>query len=728
MDDDGNIDEAITTAPVSEDASADVAIVDDMGLQSDGTGIVGDTLRVSYGSTFGTPSSVTWYRNGSVVNASGTGNSPIALTLQITAARGAGTYMATVVSDGKTYTTNEIIITNKEEQAEILAFTLEDDYTDGNFITYDSDDDTVIATLTLSKNYVGTVQIWKSTDSKYSTEIDTFTTVTGAPGANADATNTNGNDNGAAALINGAATNFQMTSRTAGGALGWYNPDGTVTYKVVLNDGIKTRGQDYVATFDQDSFSNDSPRTGTANVSEEATVPYVKAIDEIAVTKVANGTAPEVTFYGEDGNVLGWYGTAVAATTLATAGIDKCGIYGSKIMTNDKTTSGLTENTTNTGCALRKGVWTSNAPAGNDAFWFAYVTTKKGIFAEGAETIVSEAVPNAQDAATTIQLVENKDTATSAEVQFTNLRTPGTVYIVRGYYQETAGNTTNAAWDVDHYTTPANIYTAFDVNDPNTYVAKATVATGAEKAVVSNAISKWQAVKGTPTTDGAQEKWEGNNYIAVFIPDDQTNYGMVYTDGKTSTGAAGDAFNDTFTVNATTEGDRSGVTINQKLTKYALNTLTNNGGTVLSSAAAGFKDVGGVITGAGAAAAATAKLILVKDQFGTEIDTDTSDATWDKTWTFEKTNSEGVTDNVLTLAWDADNGNDGATTVGDKITIAAQNPNAGGAAMTLFAADETYTAKTGTDQTITLTVVTPGAGTAATPSVDTTTTFKLSIS
>ncbi len=124
--------EAATTVPVTEDASSDVSIIDVMGLQEDGTAIVGDRLRVSYGSSFGTPTAVSWYRNGSVVDTASVGDGVAnMINFDITPALGAGTYKATVVADGKTYETNEIIVTTKESQAKITAFSIEDDYTDG---------------------------------------------------------------------------------------------------------------------------------------------------------------------------------------------------------------------------------------------------------------------------------------------------------------------------------------------------------------------------------------------------------------------------------------------------------------------------------------------------------------------------------------------------------------------------------------------------------------------
>ena len=491
-DDEGNTDEAVTSAPVKADASSDVSIVDEMGLQSDGTGIIGDTLRLSYGVTFGTPTAITWYKNGAAIVTWGSGNGNLnndgGIKLNVDASRGTGTYQATVVADGLTYTTNELIITNKEEEAEILAFTLEDDYTDGTAITYDTADKTAVATITLKKNYDGKLAIYKATDNKYKGVIDSVYTQTTAATKAAKtyvATAAGGENTGiignGTVLTTDQATNYQVENLvTPDASVGHINADGTVTYKFVVDDGILTRGQQYVAVFDQASLTGDTPGTGVANVFETpATAPYVTAPAQIAVTKVSAGNYPEISFQDEDGATLAWFGEA--SKQLSTSGIDKGEIYYAKSKLNDPkkgTKQGVNIAVANN---IEKGVWKSDVKAAAvvDAYWFAEVTTKKGIFGENAATLTSEAVPVAQKAASTINLVESATTATTGTVKFTNLRASGTVFVVRGLKYRSEENKRINAWDEDYSLTPAAIFKAYEAGIADAIVGKADVEAGA---------------------------------------------------------------------------------------------------------------------------------------------------------------------------------------------------------------------------------------------------------
>ena len=196
-----------------------------MGLQSDGTAIIGDVLRVSYGVTFGTPSAVSWYKNGSVVHTASIGDGvDNMLNFEITAAEGAGTYTATVVAGGITYQTNEIVVTTAEEAAEIIDFYIEDDYTDGTDIDYDTKDTKAIATVVLKKNYDGKILIYKENDNKFKGAIDKIATSTDvaeeATKYYVDA-DENGGDHaigGGSVLTTDQATNFQVSNLATYGA------------------------------------------------------------------------------------------------------------------------------------------------------------------------------------------------------------------------------------------------------------------------------------------------------------------------------------------------------------------------------------------------------------------------------------------------------------------------------------------------------------------------------
>ena len=548
-DEDGNTAVSDETARVTADKSEDVKIIDKMGLQSDGTAIIGDRLALSYGVTFGTPTAITWYKDGSVLKTWSSGNSGNdglnqdgGLYKDVKAGDGAGTYSATVVAEGVTYTTNEIVVTTAEEAATITGFYFEDDYTDGTDIVYNTKDNKAVATVTLKKNYDGKLIIYKANDNKFKGKIDTVNTSTTV--ATSDTKTYVSTDEGGkgaeirsgSVLTTDQATNFQVENlETAGAAVGHINADGSVTYKFVVDDGVLTRGQDYVVAFDQASVVGDTPGTGIANVFEdEATVPYVEEPAAIAVTKVSAGNYPEVSFVDEDGNTLQWFGESTKQ--LSTSGIAEGEIYYATSKLNDPKKG--TKQGVNIALAgnVEKGVWKSNVKAANiiDAYWFASVTTTKGIFGEAAVTLTSEAVPVAQKSADTINLVEDSTTATSGTVKFTNLRAGGTVYIVRGLKERTEDGKGDDNWDgTDYFSTPANVFKAYEAGINEAIVGRTTVEAGDASVTVAQTIDEFETKAEDGPDDALGEDTAGyfpvNNYIAVFVPDDEDNYGMIYT-------------------------------------------------------------------------------------------------------------------------------------------------------------------------------------------------------
>ena len=604
---------AVTTSPVANDATSDVSIIDVMGLQSDGTAVVGDRLRISYGATFGTPTAATWYKDGAVLTTASVGDGVAnMINLDITPARGAGTYKATVVADGKTYTTNEIIVTNKEEQAVIKEFTIEDDYTDGSDIDYRTTDARAVVTVTLSKNYVGNIQLWKKSDSKYSAAIDNLVTDDTAVAAwVTSASQRNGAQaDGSSILTSDQATNYTVENCRNGYGLGHINADGTVTYKFVANAGL-TRGTEYVVTFDQSSITTDTPGTGTANVFATAVAaPYVIAPAKIAITKISNGNAPEITFQDAEGKTLQWLGkparTAVAGTTLArgasntlaATAFDTAAVYANTVKANDPTAATVTALSPGigTGNTLVSGVWTGGAYAGSTAYWFAKVTAPAGIYGKDAITLTSEAVPVAQDAASQMNLVQDKDTATSAVVSFSNLRCDGTVYIIRGKAYGTNGAT-------DYISTAENIYAGYNAVEGEMVSGSAQVSAGTASVTVPNAIGKYTGITGTGT------EGSGDNYIALFVPADEANYGRIYTDNYSATAAGVTGFNENSKVIGTADGgqndDSCGVQITQAPTSLKYDA---NGTDVISN------------DGADTLTITTSKIIAY-DQFGDKVTT-----------------------------------------------------------------------------------------------------------
>lgn len=254
----------------------------------------------------------------------------------------------------------------------------------------------------------------------------------------------------------------------------------------------------------------------------------------IAVTKVSAGNYPEISFVDEDGNTLAWFGETTH--NLSTSGIDKGEIYYATSKLNDPEKGTKQGVAINTAGNVEKGVWKSNVKAAAiiDAYWFASVTTKKGIFDKDAVTLTSEAVPVAQKSADTINLVEDSTTATSATVKFTNLRADGTVYIVRGLKERTEAGKGTDTWNgTDYYSTTANVFKAYEAGINEAIVGKEDVEAGAASVTVAQTISEYEtnAAANPDTALGANTAgyFPVNNYIAVFVPDDEDNYGMIYT-------------------------------------------------------------------------------------------------------------------------------------------------------------------------------------------------------
>ena len=653
-----------------------------MGLQSDGTAIIGDRLALSYGVTFGTPSAITWYKDGSVLKTWSSGNSGQeglnqdgGLWKDVDAGDGAGTYSATVVAEGVTYTTNEIVVTTAEEAAEIIGFKIEDDYTDGTDILYDTKDPKAVATVTLKKNYDGKIAIYKANDNKFKGAIDTAKTSTAVAtqATKYYVADEKGGENNAIAgnsvLTTDQATNFQILNlSTADAAVGHINADGSATYKFQVDDGVFTRGQNYVVVFDQASVVTDTPGTGIANVfDEEATVPYVEAPAAIAVTKVSVGNYPEVSFVDKDGNTLAWFGETTK--NLSTSGIDKGEIYYAKSKLNDPEKGTKQGVKINTDKNVEKGVWKSDVKAAVnddkyiDAYWFASVTTKKGIFGKDAVTLTSEAVPTAQKSADTINLVEDSTTATSATVKFTNLRADGTVYIVRALKERTEDGKYINEWDGDYYSKPEYVFKAYEAGINQAIVGKETVKAGAASVTVAQAIDEY--VTNADDRPNAALGGAGktgyfpiNNYIAVFVPDDEDNYGMIYT--------ASGFLNATTKEDSTKSDDSQGLTLGQVATtaKYT-KTLPD-------------VDVHtGVANGTGYITVTDTGLIAY-DQFGKKMSTAqgktdaTSVTVTDKTVTTEERGVGSFTvdpDGIITVRLDLASGATNAIDKGDGFTI-----------------------------------------------------------
>ena len=669
---DGNTATSTATKAVgAPDYSKDVTIVDDYGLQSDGTAAIGDRLSLAYGSDFGSPKAITWYFNEKVDQATTTeGGNLGGLVHFADPANGAGVYYAVVTdAQGNSYkTSNSITVSNKEDAAVIESFTIEDDYTDGTDILFNTADTKAVVTVTLAKNYQGTFRLYAASDTNYATPLATDTMRTSITAATRTAAQqvavATGADERAVLCTTMPTKKNVLEAVTAGEGFGFIANDGKVTYMWQLDDTGVTRGTDYVLTFDQASITTDTPGGGIANVSDEVTAPYVEAPSAYAITSIANGSQAKITFYDENGDVAYWMHSTVAAA-LGNIGLATADVYGNK---SDSVKDG-TKLAAGGALAHTKGVLTT-AYYGSTTYAYNYAEMKTvaGIFGPKSATWTTETALLAQDAADSVSILQKKGSPNTATVKFSNLRTSGTLYI-------TSGIKTGAA-------TTATVFAGFDPANSSTYEAKVPVAAGTSELDVENAI---QAINATPGR---------NLYLAIFIPDDADNYGAIYTnDAEDNTGATS-AVNWTGATAQTAGTKGCPLYVKAELAKFKL------GGTAST------------ITGSTATTnAAASKYFLAVDQFGDNMAFAATMAINAGAGTgVDMTDTEPTIDAGVTGKLEVANGA-AAVTEGVACGLITFTPSG---AVTIANGTKTWTLKLVTGQTVTVKTKTAGAANAAT--------------
>jgi len=481
-----------------------ITVTDDFGFQTDGSALIGDRLRVNIPVELGTMSDIVWYCDGQAMTTTTTQQ------IGVTALAGrAGEYYAVAItSKGTTYKSNTVKVVATEGKATITSFTLEDvlDAEDpvapATYIDYDPKDDHAVATVVLKKAYDGTFGIFKESDSKLVQRVDTVGTAYTENGAGAWATGFSFEDvqknNKQTVIVAGAAGNRGYAYRDF--------KTGETTYKFTVQ-GL-TRGEKYVVAFDQADIADDSFGKGKENKFETAAeAPYLPEIDAVKLQSVSDGSAPKLAIYGKDDAALTWIASD-GAKGIAGVGLASVKFF-SNTVKDTKTGTELVNGTTKTNvCSVKDGVITSGETAGTAAFWYATIKTKKGIYGKDAVEKTSEIKDVAQATAEEMNLTQDATTASSAVVAFKNLRADGTVYVF--------ANDQNGA------TSLANAAAAFDKTNSATYTNSAAVKKGDAKVVITDVIANLADV---PTR---------TDYAAIFIPDDETNYGQVATTIKTA--------------------------------------------------------------------------------------------------------------------------------------------------------------------------------------------------
>ena len=721
----------LTAAVAGEDKSAEVSIIDAYGLQSDGTGIVTDRLELTYGASFGTPTAVTWYRDGAVVATAGGNtyqnmNLDGGLFLNVSAARGTGNYKAVVVANNQTYETNEIVISSKEDQAVIESFTVEDDYTDGTDVVYNTTDTRAVATVTLSKNFQGKFSIYKKTNTKFTgLAVDTMVTAANDPALSASdsvALTAAGAGDGASILTANAGSNYDVLNmrNPAGGAaapqgegLGYIARDGKVTYKwVISNTGNTTgltRGEEYVLVFDQKSKADDNIGSGNENKFETAvTAPYVKAPAKAELSKAAKNAAVEITFKDADDNVMTFMGMQTPIVGLTNiAGKTSSDIY-SATKTGVELKDATKKSNNNALGQIKAGVWTTSTEvSGTDAFWFANLVFNKGVYGKDEITVRTADKQVAYDAATGVSVSYSKTAPKDIKVSFGNLRADSTVYLVALLDDDgaVAAKTTATVSDETAEAAFKRIY-----EDKTQAIASADVTAGTGDYTFTGAIqgvtmgddngSGHSTAAGT--TDINDHK-NGNSYIAVVVPEDATNYSPTYSSSANPGDTAG---------SWTAAGN--GVDISPVLTSYKL--------VGKCEFTTGKSYVAETSSPAAAFANATDTAIVAVDQFGGEMTSNNVEATTAVNMTLDNPTVAYAQTNVMTLqtARSVYDGTD-ADSAPDYPTYSVITLAKGGATATINKG-EAYTLKLSTGQTIKI-VATSADGTPVA-----TATWKISIS
>ena len=460
----------------------------------------------------------------------------------------------------------------------------------------------LVATVTMDKNFQGAFKLYKESDKKYKTLIDQMGTSAGTPAGDPATVASAGA--GDSKLVASAPSNYNTVKKTTGSGLGYIAPDGTVTYKWTV-DGVGgtgglTRGENYVLVFDQTSKVNDNIGSGTENKFDEAvTVPYVTKPEAIAITKAAKNAPAEITFYtdAEATEVATFMGMQTALNGAAAVGAKATSaIYSATktgVATKDATKQGAAMGNTS---SLKAGVWTSaTTVGGTDAFWFASLDFKKGIYGKDEFTLRSKDQQVAYDAATAATISYKTSAPKDVKVSFGNLRTNSTVYLVALNDADgaTLGETTPTVSDE----LPSAAFRRAYEDLENESITSAAVEAGTGEYTFEGVIN------GITTGSAGTGKKAGNSYIAIVIPDDEANYSPCYTGSTITTGGPG-----------TWKAGATAVTDGVADVKATLTTYKVAGKGKITGKTASYADVA-------AFAAATDTGLLGVDQFGNEMKT-----------------------------------------------------------------------------------------------------------
>ena len=531
------------------DQSAEVSLTDLNGLQADGTALTTDTLQIVFGSNFGTPTTVAWYRDGSVVKVI-TNNLTTAAFQMDPATDGTagelteGEYYAVVTNQNdESFTTNSIIVgtgvtgvlsdlsvNDNYDQLQDVTTLMKNGTTPSatQFATLPETNTTVstgsVINFKLNKDYEGDLYI---VDAEYA---DTYENMI------AHATVVNDLDSASVTAVtkekdfvdtklDEAIDNVVVGTAAVAGLSYTNKKTGEVSYKLVGSLGANnamTRGHEIVAIFDQDGSVKAGTTIDDWDVYDMATVPYLYAPDTLEVTDAQTATTTrgwrlQASFYGIQAAWLSNYNDGAALGTALASGVnttnnnitthlyaeqDGSGLDGT-VFTTDAGLTVLGKSSTTTAAALNATAnkyFGANGGTAQTNYVYGTMTIKKGIVSEEEVTLYTEYCSVVDDVAESATLSYDVTNPTGFTLQLSKLRAPATAYLV---------GTNNVT------TTTAAALTAalanFDSANATTYVDTYDLSQGQTSATFVGSVEELKSATG-----GA--------YTVVIIPDDTASY------------------------------------------------------------------------------------------------------------------------------------------------------------------------------------------------------------
>ena len=516
---------------VKEEANV-VALVDKNGLQADGTALKGDVLAVVFGSTFGTPASIAWYRDGAVVKVIPSRIDADALlyytggNLESGDTPGTGVYYAVVENTkGQSFTTNPITVVD-EGEAVLSDFGISDNYEAvatwvadvqaaeadelqetilKNPVACSKDNSMAVIDVTVNKLYENGKLYIVDADAETFAESEQFNDGNSISVDPEDVTDTDGNWTEVKA---DKFTNATLYSKGIVPGKGIYYTDkttGATHFKFITSNPL-TRGNDYVVVYATEDQPVGTDEVADFVVTDSFTAPYMMAPTSIVVTdrqgEIKGGTTGWNAQLMMGEMPAAWVTDVNAMAPLAPES-------SIEMYTN---TSITTEG--GTPFAVQSSVIAAGSTFGYEGLLpyptcgadgqcvYAKFVGGEGIFGEDKLELTSAPVEKALMPATSMTLDESETNPYNATVSFVGLssKASGTVYVLQG-------DKDNATFD------------KIKKKDLTKAVAYADVEGGATEVTVENVFKASDIKKTTGTDNDNNEK-----FVAVFVPDNTEFY------------------------------------------------------------------------------------------------------------------------------------------------------------------------------------------------------------